>query len=1113
MVTATVLFVDLAGSTAQRVALGDDAADHLTAACDRLSRAAVTMHDGRVVKGTGDGLMAVFSAASDAVAAAVAIHQAAEYHNRGVDQPRHLAIRIGCSAGDVQVVAGDCHGTPVVEAARLEAVATVGEIWVSDLVRSLVGSRGTYSFESVGAFELKGLAEPLTAHRVPWEPLAESPAPREEPVAAWGLELQLVPLPHRLEPGGAFVGRVRERAVLDGALRAVRAEGRRRVVLVSGEPGIGKTALTTEIAGSARREGAVVLYGRCDEDLGIPYQPWIEALAHLVRHAPEELLSAHVAARGGVLVRLVPELGHRVGATPPVSSDPEAERYLVFGAVVDLLERVSNAAPVVLVLDDLHWADLPSLQLLHHVVGADAAALRVLVTATYRDTDVADDHPLAAALASLYREPGIERIDVAGLDDIGVVELLEAIAGHEMGDDGIELARLVRRETGGNPFFVAEVLRHLAESGVIRQEDGRWVAKVDFSSIWLPESVREVVDQRVRRLGDDAHRTLTVASVIGRDFDLGLLARAAERDEDDVLDTLEQAAAAAVVSEVHGRSERFTFTHALFQHTLYDALSASRRARAHRRIGELLEAEWGDDPGDRIGELAYHWISAGTPAEADKAAGYAHRAGEHALDALAPDEAIRWFRQALELLDAEPDHGDHQRLEVAIGLGDAQRQAGDPGYRETLLDAAAEATRLGDTDRLVIAALANQRGGWASNTGAIDAERIATLEQALNALGGGDSRARAWLLATLASELTFSGDLDRRRVLAADAESMVRRLEDDAALLRVLNLTFVPLWVPDGFARSVAASEEALMLAERVGDPVARFGAAQIRLFAMASSADRAGIDTAMELMESLAADIGQPYLSWLVTYERCWQVLLAGDADEAERLATDALKIGADSGQPDALTVYGATLLNIRWHQGRTEEMLPLIEQAAAENPDIPAFQAVYAQILCECGRIEESRPLLATARGANFHHAAYDYIWLTNTACWGETAAWLGDTSAAGLLFERLTPYEPQGVMSGATFTGTVGMYLARLAVVLDLHDDADNLFQRADVQARALGAPFLQARNQVEWARLLSTRATDADLRRARELLDDAVTTAATYGCAGVVRCANELAASMP
>jgi len=774
------------------------------------------------------------------------------------------------------------------------------------------------------------------------------------------------------------------------------------------------------------------------------------------------------------------------------------------------LAAMAATAPVVLVLDDLHWADKPTVLLLRHLV-ATLDRAEVLVVGTYRDSDLTAVHPLTEGLAALRRESHVERIAVGGLDDNGVVALLEGLAGHEMGDDGIELAHAVRRETGGNPFFTAEVLRHLVDTDAIRQEDGRWVGAVDLSQIGLPESVREVVGQRVRGLGDDVQQVLMLASVMGRDFDLGLLARVAELDEGAVLDALEAAASAAVVAEVDGRSERFTFTHALFQHTLYEELSASRRARTHRRVGELLEADCGDDPGDRIGELAHHWIAATTPAEAGKAAGYARRAGDRALGALAPDEAIRWFRQAAELLDAEPPGDPLARLDVLIGLGDAQRQAGDPDYRETLLDAAADATQLDDPDRLVAAALANQRG-TVSGAGGVDPERIAMLEQALATVDNGDSPARARLLAALAAELPYSEDLPRVRALAADAESMARRLGDDATLLGVLNLTFLPLWVPDGLARTVTASQEALTLAGRVGDPVARFWAAQRRVSAMSSTADRGGIDAALELATSLAQEIGQPFLTWQVMYVQCPHVLLTGDAEEAERLASEALQIGSDSGQPDALALFGANLAGIRMHQGRLEEILPLIAQAAADNPGLPAFQACYAAMLCECGRLDEARPLLEAARGADFHHAAYDPVWLITTTLWADTAAWLEDTSAAGILYERLSPFEAQGAVAGATFVGTVGVYLARLATVLGRHDDALRLFEQADAQLRALRAPLWQARNQVEWARLLSTQGTETDLRHARELLTEATATAATYGCAGIERRANELAQAL-
>jgi len=1090
------VFTDLVGSTELAARLGPVAAEEVRSIHFGLLRDAVAATGGSEVKNLGDGLMVVYPSLTAALDGAVAMQQNIEHHNRKAPEP--LGVRIGLSSGDATEEDGDYFGEPVVEAARLCAKASGGQIVTTEMVR-LLARRTDHRFTALGALELKGLPEPVETCEVGWAPA--------EAVAQ-------VPLPSRLasSPPTGVVGRVLEREHLIATLKAACAGEGHRVVLLSGEPGIGKTTLAADVAQRAQGDGATVLYGRCDEDLGVPYQPFVEALGGYVSDAPEQALLALDERRLSELSRLLPQVRHRIPtlAEPP-STDPDAERYLLFGAITAVLAGMAAKAPVVVVLDDLHWADKPTVLLLRHLV-ATLDRAEVLVVGTYRDSDLTATHPLTEGLAALRAEPAVERIAVDGLDDNGVVALLEGLAGHELGDDGIELAHAVRRETDGNPFFTAEVLRHLSETGAIRQEDGRWVAAVELSAIGLPDSVREVVGQRVRRLGDDVQQVLTVASVIGRDFDLALLARVAERAEDDVLDALEEAASAAVVAEVDGRSERFTFTHALFQHTLYEGLSASRRARTHRRIGELLEADCGDDLGDRIGELAHHWAAATTPAEAGKAAGYARRAGERAIGALAPDEAIRWFRQALDLLDSDQHHDAHHRLDIVIGLGDAQRQAGDPAYRETLLDAAAEAVRLDDTDRLVAAALANQRG-VASSVGAVDAERIAMLEAALAAVGDGDSQARAWLLAALAAELPFSGDLRRVRALAADAELMARRLGDEGTLLRVLNLTFLPLWVPDGFARGVAASQEALTLAGRVGDPVARLWAAMNRFYAMASSADRGGIDAALELAASLAQEIGQPFLTGWVRRAQCTHVLLTGDADEAERLASEVLQIGSDIGQPDALMVFGAQLAGVRFHQGRLDEIVAPLTQAAADNPGLPAFQAAYAGMLCECGRPDEARPLLEAARGADFHHAAYDWFWLTTTAFWADTAAWLGDTSAADLLYERLSPFETQGITSGATFSGTVGMYLARLATVLGRHDDAMRLFERADAQLRALRAPFLHARNQVEWARLLSTLGADTDLHHARELLAEATTTAATYGCGGVERRANELAQALP
>jgi hypothetical protein len=429
-----------------------------------------------------------------------------------------------------------------------------------------------------------------------------------------------------------------------------------------------------------------------------------------------------------------------------------------------------------------------------------------------------------------------------------------------------------------------------------------------------------------------------------------------------------------------------------------------------------------------------------------------------------------------------------------------------------LLDAAAHARRLGDADRLVAAVLANERGAF-GDIGPVDAERLAVLEAALAVVGEADSRARALLLATLASTLNFSGDFVRCAAFAAEAEAIARRLGDDDALLRVLNLTFLSLWVPDRLARTVAVSEEALELAARVADPVAQFWAAQDRFYAMASSANRSGIDQGLELATTLAEELGQPYLSWWARVGQGLRLALLGDTDQAERLATDAMALGTDNGQPGALPTFAAIFVTVRWHQSRLDEVRPLLAQTVADNPGTPGFEAGYAMVLCECGDFDEARGLLEGARSADFYASTYDYTWLTNTTLWADTAAWLDDRPAASLLFERLAPFESHGVATVPTFTGTVGMYLARLAGVLGRDDDARGLFARADVQLRALGAPFWHARNQVEWARLLINGGADTDVDHARELLAEATDTAIAYGCADIERRAHELTAALP
>ncbi|HXW58884.1 MAG TPA: AAA family ATPase, partial [Solirubrobacteraceae bacterium] len=706
---ATILLTDLVGSTRLATSVGPVRADQLREEHFGLLRDALASCSGKEVKNTGDGLMVAFPSASEAIECAVAMQQAFERRYRDAEQAMH--IRIGLGAGESTVKDGDYFGMPSIEAARLCAQAPADGILISATVKLLAGRCEGIDFHSAGELELKGFEEPVQAFSVSWAPLAQETGASSR----WPLPVVL-----RSVPPVSYVGRTEERAALEEAMALARS-GQRQVVLLSGEPGIGKTRLASYAAHHAHAEGFAVCWGACSEELAAPYEPWIEVCSQLVEHAPRELLQRHMERHGGELSRLVRSLVVRIPELPaPQSSDPETERYLLFSAVAGLLGQIAEAVPLCVVLDDLHWADAQSLALLKHLLRTiEQGSLQVI--ASYRESDLGKDHPLTGVLADLRRAHGIQRIVLHGLGADEVAQIMTAVAGHELDKDGLELAAQIARETDGNPFFVAEILRGLDESGalVFDEETGRW--SIDRSAgIALPESIREVIERRIERLGGESMEALRLAAVIGREFDLRLLCVALDVDEAGLLDRVEAAMAASVLAESSEEVGRFRFVHGLINQTLYEGISATRRARMHQRVAEALEELYAANPGDHLAELALHWRLAAVSVDKARAADYAMRAGQQALEKLAPAEAVKLFADAVELL-GETD--SRERCQALIGLGEAQRQTGDGAYRETLLEASRMAAGLEDAELAARASLASGRGAAPSTYGAIDEER------------------------------------------------------------------------------------------------------------------------------------------------------------------------------------------------------------------------------------------------------------------------------------------------------------------------------------------------------------------------------------------------------
>jgi DNA-binding SARP family transcriptional activator len=908
-----------------------------------------------------------------------------------------------------------------------------------------------------------------------------------------------LPLPERLAlpPSIGVIGREREIGLIAKSITRVGEKDQREVLLISGEAGIGKTTLVAEAARTALDQGACVLFGHCEEDLATPYQLFAEALDFCIAEAPEDRLLVHLEEYAPELARLVPSLRRRFAWVPPSkATDSDAERYLLFAAVVGFLTELSRQQLVVLVLDDLQWADEGSLHMLRHLVAADHTN-RLLLMGTYRDTERSTSGALMETLAALRRHREIHRIELGGLDESGVKTFMQATTGHALDDSALGLAWAVYCETDGNPFFVSELLRHLVDTGAINQgAGGTWVNVESLERTDLPDSVREVIGSRLLRLGADAQRVLSLAAAIGVEFDLELLRAASMVAENELLGILEAASAAALVREQLDASGRYNFVHAIIQRTLYEGLGPSRRAQAHRRIAEALEELCGDHPGIRVGELARQWSLANQPVDLARAINYSKLAGDAALEALAPIDANRYFEQAVGLFSQWQDPDPVLKIDLAIGLGIAQRQIGDPAFRRTLLDASNWAAERGDTERLVAAALSNDRG-WVSTVGAMDGDKIRMLELLLEQLPA-DSTDRGLVLAALCSELAYGSSLERRQALSDEAMAIASAHGIAAITVRVLNHVFIPLLVPSLQNQSLARTAEALALAEEIGDPVLLNSAAVNRAVIAGRVGDIDELDRCIEIVTTMAERLGQANLNWEQLFIRTGRALIEGDTDRAELLSGQALTLGIDSGQPDAELIYGAQLMIVMLQRGRLGELIPLMDQWTAVTPDIDlgVVNGLRAHAHAEGDRVAEARECLAEFERSGFD-LPVDGAWFTGMAGYAEAAIECGDPTFARPLFDRLEPWADQMSYTGSTVDGPVSHFLGGLSAVLGEYDDANSYFARSIAFSEGIGAKYFAARTEWRWGNMLVDRGSSGDVDRARALLTHAHEVAAAYG----------------
>ncbi|MDQ3931284.1 MAG: AAA family ATPase [Actinomycetota bacterium] len=1094
----TALFVDLVGSTSLAEQMDPEEWVGLVNRAFTVMSQSVERYGGTVAQFLGDGILALFGAPTAHEDDPERAVRAALEMRGAVAGATSLQVRVGINTGEVVVgdIATDLRygytalGDAVNVAARMQTAADPGEVLITDSTYQRIAP--LVEADELGPITAKGKSAPVQAYRV----RNLSPAPR--PQRSLG------------EPDRPALGRSEELARLRQTLALVRA-GRGRATLVSGEPGIGKSRLVGELRAWATSvdPGMTLAEGRClsyGQDL--PYHVLLEFVRDLLGvsasshdKVARELLSKVLKdLLGEAATNVDPYLAHLLALPLEAADarrvqglDPTALQARYLDALRQVLLASARSGPLVVVCEDVQWADQASVETLTKLLTvADEAPLLMVFTSR-----VERSGPGWELVTQLRRHFGDTLVDLrlGALSEDDSRRLVQALLGTEAPPAG--LVELVVARSEGNPLFVEEILHSLVERRLLIRRAEGWTFSGDVADVDIPDSIHGLLLARIDRLPERAREVLKVAAVIGRQFSVRIL--------DVVLDRLGLVGGHAELAVLEGGGLvevaniepvlEYTFRHPLLHEAAHRSLLRQQRRRLHGAVGEAIVEVAGVAGGDLAAVLAAHFEQAG---DTDRAVEYLIAAGAHSLQRLANREALSFYERAVAALPPPPltPEDVNRQLAVQLGLGRAQQRTGSSDEARATFTRAAELARAHDrTERLAEATLGRAEAWLVWDT---EGQLIGPLEEALERLPEEPSPLRARVLARLAQALYAQGSEQRRQRLIRQAEQVARSSGDDAALAEVL-LAKRPLLGPDDLDERLEVDEELIAIGERTGD-LRR--AADGHGWRLVDVLERGNIDEAdreLELHTKLANQLGEPLYQRDTTMWRAMRALLAGHYAQAEHLMQEARRIGEAAGDPSAEPIY----LGQRWalllERGSLEELSALIEELPQWMKEHHGWSAGIALLLIRLGRLRDGREYFERAARPGFANLPRDVLLIDLTALGSEVCAALGDTQRAKILYPLLLPYRDRHNVSDRAVVcfGSIERQLGLLATTLGRWEDATAHFEAALARNQALGSLPLVAQTRADYASMLDRRREPGDVERAAEMREQATATARKLG----------------